>query len=178
MPAGRREDTGGRAQASRETEPGDSHGGRFGPVLGRVRERMASELNVRKDRATEMLDEVAGAVRRMLEPLREPPLAALGDYAEEAASRLERIATGFRDHDVAELADEVRGLARRRPAAFAVATFATGLLAARFLKSTSEPTSAAAPAGPAVRRRVPTEARRSAASATGETGDKHDNSPG
>jgi hypothetical protein len=150
----------GESESSRLAgEPGEDQG-RVGPMLGRVRERVNSELNVRKDRASHMLDDLAGAVRRMSEPLHDPSLAALGDYAEQAAERLENFASEVRERDVAELADEVRGLARQRPAVFAAATFATGLVAARFLKSTSE---VRATAGAASRRRprrpVPGEGR-------------------
>lgn len=116
---------------------GSEGGGRLGPIMDRVRERVNSELNVRKERASEVLDELAGTVRHVAEPLREGPLASLADYTDEAASRLGEMAAGMRERDVSELADDLRGIARRRPAAFAAVGFAAGLVAARFLKSTA-----------------------------------------
>jgi hypothetical protein len=107
-------------------------------IVGRMRERVTSELNARKDRASEMLGQLASGVRQMGQPFQEDTLPALGAIADKAASRIEEVAEGMRERDVAELADDVRGLARRRPAAFIAAGFATGLLAARFLKSSSE----------------------------------------
>jgi hypothetical protein len=157
----------GESESSRVTGEPEEEQGRVGPVLGRVRERVNSELNVRKDRASQMLDDLARAVRRVREPLHDPSLAALGEYADQAAERLEHFASEVRERDVAELADEVRGLARHRPAVFAAATFATGLVAARFLKSTSEPRAAASAASrPRPRRPVPGEVRATRREAT------------
>lgn len=103
-----------------------------------VRERVAAELNARKDRAGRALADLAVTVRRVGEPLGEdPPLETLGGYVDQAAAGLERAARGLRERDVSELADELRRMARRRPAAFAAAGFAVGLVAARFWKSSS-----------------------------------------
>lgn len=124
-----------------------SEGGRLAPIMERVRERVTSELNVRKERASEVLEDLAGTVRHVAEPLREGPLASLAGYTDEAANRLGALAVGMRERDVSELADDVRGIARRRPAAFAAAGFAAGLLAARFLKSTAPDRPAPAAAG-------------------------------
>jgi hypothetical protein len=107
------------------------------PLVGRFRDRVSQELNTRKDRASEVLDTLAGTVRRVGEPLHDESLGPLGGYADEAAERLERLATNIREHDVAELADDLRGVARQRPVAFAAVGFAAGLMAARFLKSTA-----------------------------------------
>jgi hypothetical protein len=106
-------------------------------LADRVRGRITTELNVRKDRLTETLDDVAETVRRVGEPLREPPYAALADYVETAAGRIEQLATDLRDRDVDELARDLGDLARRRPAVFVGATLAAGIVAARFLKSSS-----------------------------------------
>lgn len=109
-------------------------------LVDRVRGRVSDELNARKDRLTETLDGVAETVRRVGEPLREPPYAALGEYVDTAAGRLERLATDLRGRDVDELAREVGRFARKRPAAFVGATLVAGIMAARFLKSSRSPT--------------------------------------
>ncbi len=108
----------------------------------RVRGRLNDELNARKDRLTETLGGVAETVRRVGEPLREPPYSSLGEYVDTAAGRIERLATDLRERDVDELARDLGNLARRRPAVFVGATLAAGIVAARFLKSSrsaSEP---------------------------------------
>ena len=107
------------------------------PLVGRVRDRLNQELNTRKDRASEVIAELAGTVRRIGEPLHDDSLQALGAYADGAAEGLERLASGIRDRDVSELADDLRGVARRRPATYAAAGFAAGFVIARFLRSTA-----------------------------------------
>jgi hypothetical protein len=130
-PEGRTQPDTGRPAPAAEPD-GDSR-----PLIGRVRDRVSQELNARKDRASELLTELAGSVRRVGEPEPDEAPVPLSEYAIRAADQLERFAEDLRERDVAELADEVRGLARRRPAAFAAAGFAAGLLAARFMKSTA-----------------------------------------
>jgi hypothetical protein len=120
-------------------------------LFGRVRDRVSHELNARKDRASEVIQGLAGSVRRIGEPLHDESLDSLAKYADEAASRLEQFAGGLRDRDVSELADDARRLARQHPGVFAAAGFAAGLAAARFFKSTSaggRPLAAAPRRGP------------------------------
>ncbi len=107
-------------------------------LAGRLRGRVSSQLNAQKDRVTEALDDVAARVRRAGEPLRDEPYAPLAEYAEDAASRIEQLASELRERDVEELAHEVGELARRRPGVFVGAGLAAGFLAARFLKSSGE----------------------------------------
>ncbi len=106
-------------------------------LIERVRGRLSSELNARKNRATERLDEVAATVRRMGEPLHEAPYEPLGEYVDEAAGRIARLASDLRERDVEDLAHDLGDLARRRPAVFVGAGLAAGIVAARFLKSSS-----------------------------------------
>lgn len=139
--------------SERVAEPGDAGESRSTPIVERVRDRLSSELNARKDRATEMLDHLAGTVRQVGEPLREGGFTSpLAEYADQAAGRIDQIAAGMRERDVTDLADDLRGLARRRPGMFAAAGFAAGLVAARFFKSSaaeqSHPTAASTPRAP------------------------------
>ncbi len=106
-------------------------------LTDRLRGRVSQELNAQKDRMTEALDDAASRVRRAGEPLREEPYAPLAEYTEGAASRLERFASELRARDVEELAHEVGEFARRRPGIFVGASLAAGILAARFLKSST-----------------------------------------
>jgi hypothetical protein len=107
------------------------------PLVSRLRDRVSVELNARKDRASEVIQELAHTVRRTGEPFHDESLQALGTYADKAAARLDRLASDLRDRDVSELADDVRRLARQRPGIFVAAGFAAGLAAARFLRSTA-----------------------------------------
>jgi hypothetical protein len=55
-----------------------------------------------------------------------------------SAEQLERLSNNLRDKDVNELLQDAQRLARRQPALFIGGSFAVGLLAARFLKSSRE----------------------------------------
>lgn len=99
-----------------------------------ARSRLVTELNARKNLVSDTLDGVAETVRRAGEPLRGQS-AALSGYADQAAGRLADLASGLRERDVAELAEDVEAFARRHPGAFAAGGFAAGILAARFLRS-------------------------------------------
>jgi hypothetical protein len=102
------------------------------------RERLAGIVNARKSRVSERLKAVAETVRRAGEPLHEEPFSKLGGYTDGAARTIERVATGLRERDVEELAEDVRGFARSRPIVFLGAGLAAGLIAGRFLKSSGD----------------------------------------
>jgi hypothetical protein len=146
-------DTGRRDATPERQADREGRSSAAGPrVADSVRDRVSDELNARKTRVSDMLGGVADTVRRFGEPLRDIPIPALGDYADGAADRIEHLATDLRERDVAELAGDIRDLARRRPAIVVGAGFAVGVLAARLLKgSMSEATQvrkrAAAPGG-------------------------------
>lgn len=117
---------------------GDQPGGQEPPegLLSMARGRLRTELNARKNLVSDTLTGVAESVRRVGEPLREQS-ASIAGYTDKAAERLAELATGLRDRDVAELADDVAAFARQHPGAFVAGGLAAGILAARFLKSSA-----------------------------------------
>jgi hypothetical protein len=106
--------------------------------MARVRDGATAQLSSQKDRATDSLGSLARAVRGTSGPLRENQQDALAEYAERAADRIERFSTRIRERDVTELVEETQQFARRQPAIFLGAAFAAGVIAARFLKSSSQ----------------------------------------
>jgi hypothetical protein len=106
---------------------------------GWIRDRVSKELTSRKNRVSDRLDGVAERVRRIGEPRASEPLPRVSAIADDAARRIEQVAEGLRERDLGELADDVRGFARNRPAAFIGAGLAAGLIAGRFLRSSSGP---------------------------------------
>jgi len=68
-------------------------------------------------------------------------------YADQASDQVERFSGYLRETDVDEIIDEVRGVARRRPALFLGAAAALGFFATRFLKSSSQQASSAGDGG-------------------------------
>lgn len=107
-------------------------------LMTHVRESATAQLITQKDRATDSLGSLARAVRDTSQPLRNNQQEAIAQYVERAADQIERFSTRLRERDIKELFNDVQGYARRQPAVFIGAAFAAGLLAARFLKSSSE----------------------------------------
>jgi len=100
-----------------------------------VKGRATDQLNTQKGRATEGLDTVAHAVRQTTEQLRAGQHDTIAEYIDKAAEQLERFSTRMREKDVNEILQDVQQFARRQPALFIGGSFAAGLLAARFLRS-------------------------------------------
>jgi hypothetical protein len=111
-------------------------------IVGKVRERATAQLSTQKDRATDGLGTIAQAVRQTTGQLRENQQDMVAQYVEKAADQIERLSNTLREKDVNELLQDAQRLARRQPALFIGGSFAVGLLAARFLKSSSDARSA------------------------------------
>ena len=107
-------------------------------LMDTVKQRASSQLTSQKGRATDSLSAIAGAVRQSTTQLRNEHHDGLADYVERAADHLERFSNGLRDKSADELMRDVRNVARRQPALFIGGSFAVGLLAARFLKSSRD----------------------------------------
>jgi hypothetical protein len=107
-------------------------------IVGKVRERATAQLSTQKDRATDGLGTIAHAVRQTTGQLREDRQDMVAEYVEKAADQLERLSNTLREKDINELLQDAQRLARRQPALFIGGSFAVGLLAARFLKSSSD----------------------------------------
>lgn len=107
-------------------------------TLGNAQGRIRSLLEQQTGRAADQLGGVANALHKAAEQLNEENGGVVADYAEQAASRVERVADMLRDATVDDIVGEVEGFARRQPEVFIGAAFAVGFLAARFLKSSSD----------------------------------------
>jgi len=109
-----------------------------GGIVGKVKDRAAAQLSTQKDKASDQLGTIVQAVRHSSERLREDQQEVVARYVEKAAEQLERFSESLREKDVNELVQDAQRLARRQPALFVGGSFAVGLLAARFLKSSRE----------------------------------------
>lgn len=107
-------------------------------VMDRVRETASTQITNQKNRATDGLGSFAQAVRKTSQPLRENQQATIAEYVDKAADQIERFSTRLRERDVKEIVDDVQQFARRQPAVFIGTALAIGVLAARFLKSSSD----------------------------------------
>jgi hypothetical protein len=108
-----------------------------GKLMNTLREQASSRLSSQKDRAADGLTSVVEAVRQTGQQLREKN-GGLASYVDSAAAELERWGSHLRTHDVADIANDIKAFARRRPAMFLGGGVALGLIAARFLKSSGE----------------------------------------
>jgi hypothetical protein len=106
-------------------------------LMDRVRDGATSQLTTQKGRVTDGLSTLAQAVRQSTETLRQNQQPAVAEYVEKAANQIERLSRNLRDRDVKTLVQDAQRFARRQPAVFVGAAFAAGLLAARFMKSSS-----------------------------------------
>ena len=65
-------------------------------VMNRVRQTATSQMTTQKDRATEGLGNLAEAVRKTSQPLRESNHDTIAGYVEQAADQIERFSTRLR----------------------------------------------------------------------------------
>ena len=107
-------------------------------VMDRVRDGASSQISQQKDRASDGLTSLARAVRQSTQSLRDNQQGTVAQYVERAADRIEQFSTTLRERNLKDLARDTERFARRQPAVFIGAAFAAGVLAARFLKSSSE----------------------------------------
>jgi len=104
-------------------------------LIENVKQRATTQLDSQKGRATDSITSIANAVRGSTSQLRDEQHDVLAQYVETFADQLERFSTNLRGKDMNELLDDARDFARRQPLLFVGGSFAVGLVAARFLKS-------------------------------------------
>lgn len=102
-----------------------------------ARDRAGSTLSQSRQQAAEQIGGIGGAFRRTSETLREEDQARFADVADTVARQIDRVADYLRDSDGRTIARDLESLARRQPALVFAGAFTIGVLAARFLKSSS-----------------------------------------
>lgn len=125
-----------RQQTSGVTDQFDQSEEVAGDLIERGREQATTQLNSQKMRLAEGLDSLAQAIRHMSQDL-QGEQTMLASYADQGAVQVDHFAHYLQEHDVIEMVDDVERYARQRPALFIGGAFALGLIAARFLKSSS-----------------------------------------
>lgn len=120
---------------------GESQGQASGVVSGIrqfVKDTTYEQLGNQKQRATEGLGSIAQAVRSATQPLRDSGQGKTADYINSAADQIEQFSGTLRERDLQDLLADLERFARRQPAVFIGTAFGLGVLAARFLKSSSQ----------------------------------------
>src|SRR5207302_1679962 len=92
-----------------------------------------------KEEAAGGLDTVADVLRQTSQQLRDRGQANVAPCVDALAEMSEGFSGYLRERDLEDLVGEVEEFARHQPALFFGSAFALGFLAARFLKSSNEP---------------------------------------
>jgi len=113
-----------------------------GQAYEAVTDKAATKLDEQKTSLSGGLTTVADSVRQVSQNLGSAETdggltEAAAKYTDTAAKKIEEVATYFENRNVREMARDIESFARRNPAVFLGAAFGLGLLAARFLKSSS-----------------------------------------
>ncbi|WP_331254756.1 hypothetical protein [Methylobacterium currus] len=102
-----------------------------------AREQVHGYVDRRKGDAAQSVSDLAQALRDSGGKLDQQPNVKA--FFDSAADGLEQLSGSIRERSFEDFYSEIESVARRRPAAVAVATFLTGFLAARFIRASAHP---------------------------------------
>jgi hypothetical protein len=102
-----------------------------------VKEKTQSVIEEGKSKITSSLDAVASTLGKTTESLQSNELGQLAPYGEKLQYWTQGLSDYLKNANAGDLLRDAEGLARRQPVLFLGGAFAVGLLAARFLKSSS-----------------------------------------
>jgi glucan phosphorylase len=102
-----------------------------------VKDRAQSVLEEGKGKLTSSLDAVASTLGKTTESLQSNELGQLAPYGEKLQDWTQGLSDYLKNANASDLLRDAESLARRQPAVFLGGAFVVGLLAARFLKSSS-----------------------------------------
>ncbi|WP_298955105.1 hypothetical protein [uncultured Methylobacterium sp.] len=102
-----------------------------------AREQVGGYVDRRKSDAAQSVADMASALRESGKGLDQQPNVRA--FFDSAADGLEQLSGSIRERSFEDFYSDIEAVARRRPAAVAVATFLTGFLAARFIKASAHP---------------------------------------
>ena len=102
-----------------------------------IQQRAIDMLEQQKGQLASWLDDVAQSVRQAGQSLREQEQDAPGRYSEQAADRIEQVAVYVRRKPVQQIRQDAEAYAREHPAIVLGSAVVVGMLAGRFLRSSS-----------------------------------------
>jgi hypothetical protein len=105
--------------------------------IHRVEQQAQTSLSAQKEEVVHKLHGVTEALRLTRDQLQEQDQNSFAQYSDKMADQIERFSTYLEEHDLEELRHSAENFARRQPELFLGGAFALGLLAARFLKSST-----------------------------------------
>jgi seryl-tRNA synthetase len=102
-----------------------------------VKDRAQSVIEEGKGKITSSLDAVASTLSKTTAELQSSELGQLAPYGEKLQYWTQGLSDYLKNANASDLLSDAESLARRQPAVFLGGAFVVGLLAARFLKSSS-----------------------------------------
>ena len=108
-----------------------------GDIVDQVQSQLKVKLTEEKNAASTSLSHIAEAVQEAGKSLRGRDQAGLGDYADGAAKLVTNLSQYLQTTEIENFVCDLQTAARRRPALFIGGFFVAGLIAGRFLKSSS-----------------------------------------
>jgi hypothetical protein len=103
-----------------------------------ARRQASSMLDGQRTQAAQSLSTMGQALRQSSQQLREQDAGPVAQLPDRAADQIERISGYLSNTSVEEIISDAEAFARQNPAVFLGGAFVLGLLAARFLKSSSQ----------------------------------------
>ncbi len=129
-----------------------------GKTAEKVRDRGEDFLDKRRKMAAQEADNVASALKKAAESLREGKDDTLAEYVEGFADRVDGISRSLRDQTPRELVRRLGEMAERKPEWFVAGMFAAGVTLARFLKASPDKGSSSSPDYDEEKESAPTDA--------------------
>ncbi len=116
---------------------------------GAVRQQASTLVDDQKRAAADNLTDVSEALRQASSHLVGHSQTMIAGVAQTAADQLDTLARNVREHEVADLIEETRGLAVRQPGLFFLGALAVGFLFVRIARAgtLSTPSGTGEPAG-------------------------------
>jgi hypothetical protein len=102
-----------------------------------VRQQALDQLGSQKDRVVDALETVALLLRQAGEHATQDDKTMVADYVDKGSVQVGRWAETLRNHDVPQLLEETRLLARRQPMLFFTGAIAAGFAGSRFLRTSA-----------------------------------------
>lgn len=111
-----------------------------GQVATQAKQQVQSVFSSQQSQITQTLQAVHDGLHQTGETLRQQNQSAAAGAVDKLADGLNGVSTYVGQRDLGQLVDDVEGVARRNSALFLGGAFALGVLAARFLKSSTPQT--------------------------------------
>ncbi|MFN8677720.1 MAG: hypothetical protein U0Z70_15190 [Thermomicrobiales bacterium] len=117
-------------------------------IVSQARKQVAASVASQTSRGARIATVLGSSLHDAGSQLREQDEAAVATYLDQAADQVEDVGAMLENQQYGELIGAVQGLARRQPVLFFAAAVAIGVVAARFLRSSTAPGSPRYQRGP------------------------------